>query len=254
MPSWGPIMARFYETMRKELPGERSFWTHRVPEGSDVLEIGSGQGFVSVALARGKPRSLTLIEPERENLPALMDALRPFEAGVRIKIVVNRFELAQHDPQDLVALPFDTLPMITRPEDRCAIFRKAFESLRPQGAFVFHLGTRAKADRAIEKRAQGGVRDVALADGTIVRVSSRYERVFPDLFNKYCRIENLEGALLEEYVFPTAILDRNDVRDLADEAGFEVAGEYTDFLLHDLPADGRADGLVYILRKPRTPG
>lgn len=97
-----------------------------------LLELGSGTGRVAIPLAR---RGVDVHGIEIS--PAMVEAMRAKPGGEDIPITVGDFrDVEVEGPFRVIAIPFNTLFMLTAQEDQVACFRAVAGRLEPGGVFV----------------------------------------------------------------------------------------------------------------------
>ncbi len=245
--SWGPLLAGYYQAIRAELPGERDFWRKQITSDLDVLEIGAGSGFISVELARAQPKSLTLVEPETENIDLLEVVLLEANLETIPKIIAGKFEVTNVPQQDLIVFPYDSLPMITDKQQRASLIRISANRLKPGGRFILHVSTPSWNERYIAASKEVSRTRYRLSSGVEVTSERFVKRISESEYIKFVSIETLDRSQKENYVALTSIVTQEEVLAAAEKAGLRLVNCYSDFFGGKNPI---GDDLILTFERP----
>ena len=249
---WGPLLAGFYDVARTELPHERGFWKSLISPDMDVLEIGAGNGFISTALAEARPRTLTLVEPEKENIRILEHNLAKEKFRMTPEIVPARFETGAFRPQDLIVLPFDTLPMITDTASRAKIFLIAAKYLKPGGTFVLHVSTDAWVERFFATPQNTVTQACSTYDKRNLLTKRTSRRISESQYIKFYHLKDESTGLQENYLALTSIVTPEEILSAAKTAGLTLSSWYSDFEKHPGPVP-TSDDHIFVFKKVSSP-
>jgi hypothetical protein len=250
---WGPLMVAFYHHSRRLQRGEARFWTELASRAPRVLEIGAGLGIVSELLLATRPERLTLVEPEVRNVAALRRLLMPRAGKTTIDLVTGRFADRPYDEHDLVAMPYDTLPMIASPTERRRVFEVASKTLSVGGVFAFHFRDGDELERRIDRRRAHTIREMDLPEHGRVTIQARYEAPERGVFVKRATLTSHATGVSERYAFPTALIRHEEVRQFCQEYELEVMSTHSEDGYGEVEEPAGHPGVAYVVRR-RTRG
>src|SRR5262245_10544231 len=117
-----------YDACHATLVADVGFWTSLVAPGTRVLELGCGTGRIAIQLAGAGAIGTGL-----DASPGLLAHARGKSAAVEwIEADMRGFALARAD-YDLVAIPYNTINVLTRRDDTLACLARARDHLVPGG-------------------------------------------------------------------------------------------------------------------------
>ncbi|MFE8598995.1 hypothetical protein [Archangium violaceum] len=212
--AWGRMLAAWYDVVRQPSQAELNYWEQAAQRHERIVEIGAGQGHLSIALARARPQVLTLFEPELENLPYLRRRL----TGYSFELVTGELGQDSTRGNDLAVLGYDTLPMIQR-DGQGALFRHVARSIRVGARFHVHLYPPSKL---MNRSPLPSLRRMNLGDLGVVEVSSKTVQHGPNMYVKRIDLRSEVLGAGEEYEFETWVVTDEDVMELARQSGLTL--------------------------------
>ncbi len=248
--NWGPLFAAYYEAAREELPNEKKFWISLIKKNFSVLEIGAGSGFISEALASTKPKLLTLIEPEPENIKLLNKNISKWNSKTNIDVVTSQFETANVSPHDLIIFPYDSLPMISSRIQRADLFRIIANRLTPNGIFGIHISTPLWSKKYVQSTRELAIQKYITQYGQPIEVKRFFRAVSGTEYIKFISIKNEQQETQENYVALTSIIFEEEIFESAKLAGLKLIHRYSDFYgtPYD-PISGPIDDDIFVFAK-----
>ncbi len=253
-------MDRIRYSLVEDIYDEYVQTTHDVPfflkeagkSGGEVLELMAGTGRVSIPLARAGIR-LTCVDASPEMLERLRRKLREDNLQADVHEQDIR-ELDLGKTFDLVLIPFHSFAELLTREDREQTLRAVFRHTAPGGRFICTLHNPAFRLKTVDGRVKlGGTHN--LKNDTERLVVLGLETYDPDLkqvaglqfFERYDDRGVMQWRRLLEIRF--AVVEKEELEDLAREAGFEVESLYGDYS-HGAFDPERSPFLIWVLRKP----
>jgi SAM-dependent methyltransferase len=199
-----------------------------------VLELAAGEGRVALPLARAGMR-VTAVDSSQAMLDVFAGRLTEEPAELR-----GRVELVQQDIRRLqldrlfrfIYLPFNTLLLMVRPQDRYALLERVREHLAPSGAFAFDIFT-PDPTRLVEEPDWVTEIDIeAPHPEGAVHVLRERRRTF-DLAEQYMHASwrhtiSREGAVIErwESELDIAFVFPRELELLLERQGFKIKARY----------------------------
>ncbi len=199
--------------------------------GGSALELGVGTARVAIPLARagvgvvGIDNSEYMLEVAREKL-----AKEP--QSVRERVTLKRFDMRSFELQQtfrLIYIPASTFDHCVTAQDQERCLNRIHTHLEDEGRFAFDIEQatpeKTKASWWIDRK--------EISEDTMV-VRTTFTR--RDFANRICSLDLFfgvyrNGKLVERYheYGEVAILFKDEVKDLLEQAGFEVEAVYGDF-------------------------
>ena len=129
--------AKLYTLLHRGVSGDLDFYTRFCTRGSRVLELGSGNGRISQALAEAG-RHVTGLETNPGMLSLAQDRRRSLGQAVQERLQYQSGDIRDFDIEgtfDYAIMPFTTIFCLNRSEKKTC-FKRTFEHLKPGGAFA----------------------------------------------------------------------------------------------------------------------
>jgi len=223
--------------------------------GGRVLELGSGTGRVTIALAQagcvavGVDRSAAMLAGAESN----RDALAP-EVQARLRFVkADMVDFDLGESFDAVVIPFRSFMCLLDPGAQRRCLGRVRAHLRPGGVLAFALFD-PRLDLCVpgvfEPRSDRGI-DPRTGHTIEVEVLARTNDPLTQVLHETWRFTELDpaGTILrsEEEVLSMRWTYRHEMHHLLELAGFDVVGEYSDFD-RSPPSYGREQ--VWVARRP----
>jgi SAM-dependent methyltransferase len=221
------------------------YYARRAHGCERALEIGAGTGRVALHLA-ARGVSVYCVEPSREMRAALLTKLaQRRELYPQVTILPTEgamFELGRRVP---LAYAAGVLQHFLTDEEMLALLRNVHRHLEPAGLFCFEARSGPTPD---------DTPPIVLGDAEIgelrYRATYRMRTLCRDLYKFDIRYEILRGEELLETSEKFSVgryVWRDWMRELAQEAGFEVAAEWSDY--DGAPYTGEGERVVMEVRK-----
>jgi len=246
---WGPTLARYYEATRVELPHEKEFWRSLLRDTPNVCEIGAGSGFLSESFLDIGIQSLTLVEPEIQNILLLVAKLAARERPLTsespvVTIVCNIFQGVDLVPQDIIAFPFDSLPMLPSRDARKLLFANVARTLKPGGLFAVHFSSVNWNLALLDQKGPPHQREVPTM-GHPIHVTKHIISETDSSYIKHIKLEVTADKAIEEYAIRTFILDIDEVVEDVEATGLHLDVQYSDFEGRNI----QGDEVIQLFRK-----
>jgi SAM-dependent methyltransferase len=139
--------ARWYDAVYAWKTDDLAFYQAQAERwagpGGAILELACGTGRVTLALARAGFR-VTALDSAAEMLEALTAKLDREPEEVRRQVDVQASDMRSFELERLfrfICLPFNSMLLLVRPQERQAMLDRVREHLAPSGAFAFEIFT-----------------------------------------------------------------------------------------------------------------
>jgi SAM-dependent methyltransferase len=246
-PSWSALFTYSYDAGREELPGETAFWSELARGKASILEIGAGTGFISQHIAAHKPQSLTLVEPEIENIKILTRRMARYHKSSSLRFFPGKFQDYRGPQQDLIAFPYDSLPMIYSREERSKIFDVVARSLTAGGLFAIHVSSQDWNDNYVASHREPSISFTpASKDWPAFCITRQVIPISAALYVNKMEARFLNGSIHERFIDPVVVVSPDEIQEMAADRDLKLEAHYRDF-----PASENqgTDEHIFIFRK-----
>ena len=204
--------------------GDLWAWAASAPPGCRVLELGSGTGRATVALARTAAQVVAL-----ELAPEMIAVARRKLAGLsNVRLVAaDMRDSPLRSAFDLVAAIDDPFVHLTADEDRQRAFSTAARHLVPGGRFLLDAAWFSPDQRHAAGNPEGLVKENPGRGGLAVRETWRCDpaaRLCTASFEYF-----VQGRRVREASFPARLWSREELEHRARAAGLQIAYLWGDY-------------------------
>lgn len=253
MPQWDYWLARFYHENRIDIyPNEIDFWKSICKNKLNVLEIGAGNGFISKNLLDIGVQTLTLVEPEKENLGFLNlnidKQLQRLTSSTDIEIFPYPYQMYdKNKSQDIIFTSWDNLAMFSSFEERLELFQLVSKHLKSaDGVFCFHLSSDKFNHNDYLNNISPKKFSLPLDGGEKLDCIWSIEKNHEYFYSKKLSMKPPGFLNSISYTLPTWTVLPQEIYKLADLSGLEVVSVFNDFDSHIIE---NPDDYIWILRK-----
>ncbi|HEY2290218.1 MAG TPA: class I SAM-dependent methyltransferase [Thermoanaerobaculia bacterium] len=204
--------------------GDLWAWAASAPPGCRVLELGSGTGRATAALARTAAQVVAL-----ELAPEMIAVAHRKLAGVsNVRLVAaDMRDSPLRSAFDLVAAIDDPFVHLTADEDRERAFSTAARHLVPGGRFLLDAAWLAPDQRHAADHPEGLVKENSGAGGLSVRETWRCDPAARRCTASYEYF--VQGRRVREASFPARLWSRQELEQRARAAGLQIAYLWGDY-------------------------
>ena len=204
-------------------------------KGNSILDVGAGTGNMAIALAK-KGFSLTATEPEEQMAKIIQQKAQ--SQNLRIEVttkMMQELNLLDQMFQGIYCIG-NTLVHLNDLEEIRTFFKQVYEKLLPNGIFIFQIVNFEKKDFVFP---------------IIEKENFTFERKYEQLESHMLfttKIITAERELINTTrLYPATI---TELRPLLEECGFEITGEYSNFVHKDYDSNA-APALIMVAKKVR---
>lgn len=236
LPQWDYWLARFYHENRKDIyPNEISYWKSICKDKKNVLEIGAGNGFISKNLLDVGVKTLTLVEPEYENLVFLnlnLDKQKQSSfSSTNIEIFASPYQMYDQDnSQDVIFTSWDNLAMFSSFDERLELFQLVAKHLKSKTSiFCFHLSSEKFNYKDYLNNIHPKKFTMHLEDDQYLDCIWSIEKNSEFYYSKKLSIKPPGETQSLSYTLPTWTVLPQEIHKLADLSGLKVLNVFNDF-------------------------